>query len=135
MPQKGKRENGRPGLPSKPTLVKKDQESAPVQTELPGIEQEKLPALERLIKKYQGFKIARMDATKLEVDSKAAVMKAMHNAGLTVYKRPGHFPFKAVLKVKGETLKVEEIDEDEPDTDEDEGDEGENEDGDEGDEE
>jgi hypothetical protein len=82
------------------------------QEELPGVEQEKIPSLERKIKKYQEFKLARMDATKLEVEAKEAVMEEMHKLELSVYKRPGKFPFKATLKVQGETLKVEEIDED-----------------------
>jgi hypothetical protein len=85
------------------------------QEELPGVEQEKIPSLERKIKKYQKFKLARMDATKLEVEAKEAVMEEMHKQGLEVYKRPGKFPFKATLKISGETLKVEEVDEDEGD--------------------
>lgn len=87
------------------------------QEELPGVEQEKIPALERLIKKYQEYKLNRMEATKYEVESKEAVMNKMHELGLAVYKRPGKFPFKAVLTPKGETLKVEEIDEDEDEAD------------------
>jgi predicted component of type VI protein secretion system len=82
------------------------------QEELPGVEQEKIPSLERKIKKYQEYKLARMDATKLEVEAKEAVMTEMHNQGLTVYKRPGKFPFKATIKIAGENLKVEEVDED-----------------------
>lgn len=85
------------------------------QEELPGVEQEKVPSLERKIKKYQEFKLARMEATKLEVDAKEAVMQEMHKLEIAVYKRPGKFPFKATLKVSGETLKVEEIDEDDTD--------------------
>jgi len=86
------------------------------QAELPGVEQEKIPSLERKIKKYQEFKLARMDATKLEVESKEAVMEEMHKQGIEVYKRPGKFPFKATLKISGETLKVEEVDEDDVET-------------------
>ena len=40
------------------------------QEELPGVEQEKVPALERLIKKYQEYKLNRMEATKYEVEAK-----------------------------------------------------------------
>ena len=89
MPR-GKRADGHPTH-----LAEANGDETPVQTELPGIEQEKIPALERLIRKYQKNKITRMEATKYEVESKEAVMSAMHNEGLTVYKRPGHFPFKA----------------------------------------
>ena len=39
----------------------------------------------------------------------------MHELGLSVYKRPGHFAFKATLQISGETLKVEEIDENDAD--------------------
>jgi Ran GTPase-activating protein (RanGAP) involved in mRNA processing and transport len=85
---------------------------AGVQPDLPGVDQEKVPALERLIKKYQNLKLERMDASKLEVAAKTAVIEKMHELKIPVYKRPGHFPFKATLTPAGETLKVEEVDED-----------------------
>lgn len=109
MPR-GKRADGSPTH-----LSAVEKSKGEVQPDLPGVEQEKIGSLERLIKKYQGFKVARMDATKLEVQSKEAVMKEMHNQGLTVYKRPGKFPFKCTLKTTGETIKVVEIDEDDVD--------------------
>lgn len=120
MPLKGKRETGRPGPPSKSNAKSS-------QPDLPGVEQEKIPYLERLIRKYQAAKLDRMEASKVEVAAKGAVIKAMKNnrdtlakssedgfAEVLVYKRPGRFKYQAIIKVTGEKLEVNEVDEDVP---------------------
>lgn len=106
-----------------------DMKDSADQPDLPGVEQPKVLALERLIKKYQAAKLERMELSKIEKAAKTAVIDKMHELEIPVYKRPGKFPLKAILSPAAESLKVEEIDEDD-DQDEGVGDKGEGEDGD-----
>lgn len=110
MPQKGKRENGRPGLPSGgPTRVSAPKKDAPKQPDLPGVEQEKLPAIERAAKKYNGLKEPFAEARDNLSSAKDSLIKMMHDkvkpndAGELVYKRGD---VKVTIKPSKEKLKV-----------------------------
>lgn len=112
----GKRASGRPGPPSKAASKKEDTGTpAPpskrkaVQPGLPGVEQEKLPAIERAAKKYDDLKEPFATARDALASAKDSLLKMMHDkikpneAGELVYKRG---KVKVTIKPSKEKLKV-----------------------------
>lgn len=103
MTLKGKRENGRP------THVSTSKRGAAKQPELPGVEQEKVPALERAAKKYNDLKEPFADARDKLSSAKDTLIKMMHDKvkpnddGELVYKRGD---VKVTIKPSKEKLKV-----------------------------
>lgn len=80
-----------------------------------GVAQEKNPAIERAAKKYVDVRDERMALTKKEVDARAVLSNAMHEAGVQVYR---FNDLEVTLKPGTEKIKVKQVDEDgEPDED------------------
>lgn len=120
MPQKGKRENGRP------SHVSTAKKGAPKQAELPGVEQEKIAPIERAAKKYNELKEPFASARNNLTSAKDTLIKMMHDKikpndeGELIYKRGD---VKILIKPAKESLKVVIGDDDDEGEDEGEGEE------------
>ena len=84
----------------------------PRQDSLPGMKDTKIAAIEKLALDYAELRDERMAVGQQEVEVKEALIKAMHKAGKTEYKRNG---ISVLLTVEKEKIKVRVKDESEGD--------------------
>lgn len=75
-----------------------------------GVAPKKIPAVEKAASKYVGIRDERMALTKKEVDARAVLINAMHEANVAIYRFDD---LEVKLKAGEEKVKVRTVDEDE----------------------
>ena len=84
----------------------KKQEDLPA-IEGEGVAQKKVPSIEKAADKYVEIRDKRMDLTEKEIDSRAVLIAAMHEAGVTTYV---YDDYKITLAPGKEKVKVRTVD-------------------------
>lgn len=87
----------------KPTAKKTVTKKLPRQSQLPGIGDEKIAAIENAALDYAEIRDQRQELTTQEVDLKKKLLDLMHAKKLTEYKRNG---ISVTIKMEEETVKV-----------------------------